>query len=98
MIEAPRRIPKPAYSTTVSGNAVDGGGSTVVTKVAPQLAQKLASAGLSCPQIWHFIDALDSRRLSLTLFVRVLNARAISMTAAKTITIRIKLICLPPFL
>ncbi len=51
MIDAPRRIQKPMYSTAA---AAGGGGSTVVTKTAPQLAQKRASEGLSCPQILHF--------------------------------------------
>ena len=36
------------------------GGSTSVTNLAPQLAQKLASGGLSCLQFSHFTSALYS--------------------------------------
>ena len=43
------------FSRPVKGlvTTLGGGGSTVAAKVVPQLLQKSASGGLSCPQLLH---------------------------------------------
>ena len=65
IIAAPKRIQKPMYSTAAAGSRRGSGAAgkgclTVVTKAAPQLAQKSASWGLSCAQILHSTDLLHS--------------------------------------
>ena len=56
IIAAPKRIQKPMYAAAAAGAAA--GASTSATKVAPHLAQKRASGGLSCPQTLHSTDKL----------------------------------------